>query len=157
MDEQNGEFPPPPPPLSTTISNMQTATSGHSFRSNPKLTANAVPRPYPGSPGAGGGLGSNGFSSNQTTSTTTNTTGGAGTPTNPNYQHSFESSSIKTHNSSTSAPVVPPPPPQKPTVNRNLEACVQDLHDKTFGQGGVVQLTGGNAYPGQGYEGYTSR
>ncbi|KAL7733289.1 hypothetical protein ACLKA6_004787 [Drosophila palustris] len=141
LDDANGDFPPPPPPLSTTISNMQTATSGHSFRSNPKLTANAVPRPYPGSPVAGG-AGSNGFTST--------------TPTNPNYQHSFESSSIKTQNSSKSAPVVPPPPPQKPTVNRNLEACVQDLHDKTFGQGGVVQLTAGNAYPGQNYEGYTS-
>ncbi|KAH8322033.1 hypothetical protein KR059_000878 [Drosophila kikkawai] len=132
MDEPNGDFPPPPPPLSTTISNMQTATSGHSsFRPNPKLTANAVPRPYPGSPG-----GSNGLTS---------------APTNTNYQHSFESSSsIKTQNSS------PPAVPQKP-VNRNLEACVQDLHDKTFGQGGVVQLTGGNGYPGQNYEGYTSR
>ncbi|XP_073841689.1 talin_middle and talin-RS domain-containing protein rhea isoform X2 [Musca autumnalis] len=43
------------------------------------------------------------------------------------------------------------------TVNRNLEACVQDLHDKTFGQGGVVQITSNNAYPGQNYEGYTSR
>ena len=146
MDDVNGDFPPPPPPLSTTISNMQTATSGHSFRSNPKLTANAVPRPYPGSPGAGAG--SNGFT----------TTSASGTPTNANnYQHSFESSSIKTQNSSASAPVVPPPPPQKPTVNRNLEACVQDLHEKTFGQGGVVQLTGSNAYPGQNYEGYTSR
>nr|XP_017026326.1 talin-2 isoform X2 [Drosophila kikkawai] len=132
MEEPNGDFPPPPPPLSTTISNMQTATSGHSsFRPNPKLTANAVPRPYPGSPG-----GSNGLTS---------------APTNTNYQHSFESSSsIKTQNSS------PPAVPQKP-VNRNLEACVQDLHDKTFGQGGVVQLTGGNGYPGQNYEGYTSR
>ncbi|KAH8306929.1 hypothetical protein KR044_001207 [Drosophila immigrans] len=139
-DANGGDFPPPPPPLSTTISNMQTATSSHSFRPNPKLTANAVPRPYPGSPGAGAG--SNGFTS------------ASGTPTNTNnYQHSFESSSIKTQNSS--APLVPPPPPQKP-VNRNLEACVQDLHDKTFGQGGVVQLTGGNAYPGQNYEGYTS-
>ncbi|XP_070064766.1 talin-2 isoform X4 [Drosophila virilis] len=148
MDDVNGDFPPPPPPLSTTISNMQTATSGHSFRSNPKLTANAVPRPYPGSPVAGA-AGSNGF---------TTTTSASGTPTNANYQqHSFETSSLKTQNSSTSAPVVPPPPPQKPTVNRNLEACVQDLHDKTFGQGGVVQLTGGNAYPGQNYEGYTSR
>lgn len=148
MDDANGDFPPPPPPLSTTISNMQTATSGHSFRSNPKLTANAVPRPYPGSPVAGA-AGSNGF---------TTTTSASGTPTNANYQqHSFETSSLKTQNSSTSAPVVPPPPPQKPTVNRNLEACVQDLHDKTFGQGGVVQLTGGNAYPGQNYEGYTSR
>ncbi|XP_070064765.1 talin-2 isoform X3 [Drosophila virilis] len=147
MDDVNGDFPPPPPPLSTTISNMQTATSGHSFRSNPKLTANAVPRPYPGSPVAGA-AGSNGF---------TTTTSASGTPTNANYQqHSFETSSLKTQNSSTSAPVVPPPPPQKPTVNRNLEACVQDLHDKTFGQGGVVQLTGGNAYPGQNYEGYTS-
>lgn len=111
---------------------MQTATSGHSsFRPNPKLTANAVPRPYPGSPG-----GSNGLTSAPSTNT--------------NY-HSFEStSSIKTQNSS------PPAVPQKPT-NRNLEACVQDLHDKTFGQGGVVQLTGGNGYPGQNYEGYTSR
>lgn len=126
---------------------MQTATSSHSFRSNPKLTANAVPRPYPGSPV--GGAGSNGF-----------TTTSATTPTNAsNYQQSFESSSIKTQNSSASGapPTVPPPPPQKPTGNRNLEACVQDLHDKTFGQGGVVQLTGGNAYPGQNYEGYTSR
>ncbi|XP_023303329.1 talin-1 isoform X3 [Lucilia cuprina] len=42
-------------------------------------------------------------------------------------------------------------------VNRNLEACVQDLHDKTFGQGGVVQITNSNTYPGQNYEGYTSR
>ncbi|XP_043866158.1 talin-2 isoform X4 [Drosophila mojavensis] len=147
MDDVNGDFPPPPPPLSTTISNMQTATSTHSFRSNPKLTANAVPRPYPGSPV--GGAGSNGF-----------TTISASTPTNANnYQQSFESSSIKTQNSSTSGapPTVPPPPPQKPTGNRNLEACVQDLHDKTFGQGGVVEITGGNAYPGQNYEGYTSR
>ncbi|XP_017955297.1 talin-2 isoform X3 [Drosophila navojoa] len=146
MDDVNGDFPPPPPPLSTTISNMQTATSTHSFRSNPKLTANAVPRPYPGSPV--GGAGSNGF-----------TTISASTPTNANnYQQSFESSSIKTQNSSTSGapPTVPPPPPQKPTGNRNLEACVQDLHDKTFGQGGVVEITGGNAYPGQNYEGYTS-
>ncbi|KAI8040200.1 hypothetical protein M5D96_006138 [Drosophila gunungcola] len=138
MDDANGDFPPPPPPLSTTISNMQTATSGHSFRPNPKLTANAVPRPYPGSPG-----GSNGLTTAPTTS---------GTPTNPNYQQSFESStSIKTLNSS------PPAVPKKPTASRNLEACVQDLHDKTFGQGGVVQLTGGNGYPGQNYEGYTSR
>ncbi|XP_017042490.1 talin-2 isoform X2 [Drosophila ficusphila] len=145
MDEPSGEFPPPPPPLSTTISNMQTATAGHSFRPNPKLTANAVPRPYPGSPGGSNGL----------TSAPTNSSGGRGshpsTPTNSNYQHSFESSSIKTLNSS------PPAVPKKPTVNRNLEACVQDLHDKTFGQGGVVQLTGGNGYPGQNYEGYTSR
>ncbi|XP_044314006.1 talin-2 isoform X2 [Drosophila rhopaloa] len=144
QDDASGDFPPPPPPLSTTISNMQTATSGHSFRPNPKLTANAVPRPYPGSPG-----GSNGLTSAPTTS------GGRGpqpsTPTNPNYQQSFESTSIKTLNSS------PPAVPKKPTVNRNLEACVQDLHDKTFGQGGVVQLTGGNGYPGQNYEGYTSR
>lgn len=137
MDDPNGDFPPPPPPLSTTISNMQTATSGHSFRPNPKLTANAVPRPYPGSPG-----GSNGLISAPTTT---------GTPTNTNYQQSYESSSIKTLNSS------PPAVPKKPTVNRNLAACVQDLHDKTFGQGGVVQLTGGNGYPGQNYEGYTSR
>ncbi|XP_017074044.1 talin-2 isoform X2 [Drosophila eugracilis] len=137
MDDGNGDFPPPPPPLSATISNMQTATSGHSFRPNPKLTANAVPRPYPGSPG-----GSNGLTSAPTVS---------GTPTNTNYQQSFESSSIKTLNSS------PPAVPKKPTANRNLAACVQDLHDKTFGQGGVVQLTGGNGYPGQNYEGYTSR
>ncbi|XP_033160745.1 talin-2 isoform X2 [Drosophila mauritiana] len=137
MDDPNGDFPPPPPPLSTTISNMQTATSGHSFRPNPKLTANAVPRPYPGSPG-----GSNGLIPAPTTS---------GTPTNTNYQQSYESSSIKTLNSS------PPAVPKKPAVNRNLAACVQDLHDKTFGQGGVVQLTGGNGYPGQNYEGYTSR
>lgn len=141
LDDANGaDFPPPPPPLSTTISNMQTATAGHSsFRPNPKLTANAVPRPYPGSPG-----GSNGLTSAQTLAATT--------PTNSNnYQHSFESTSIKSQNSS------PPAVPQKP-VNRNLEACVQDLHDKTFGQGGVVQLTtGGNGYPGQNYEGYTSR
>ncbi|XP_017129396.1 talin-2 isoform X2 [Drosophila elegans] len=139
MDDANGDFPPPPPPLSTTISNMQTATSGHSFRPNPKLTANAVPRPYPGSPAGG----SNGLTTAPTTS---------GTPTNTNYQQSFESSSsIKTLNSS------PPAVPKKPTASRNLEACVQDLHDKTFGQGGVVQLTGGNGYPGQSYEGYTSR
>ncbi|XP_059217650.1 talin-1 isoform X2 [Stomoxys calcitrans] len=43
------------------------------------------------------------------------------------------------------------------SANRNLEACVQDLHDKTFGQGGVVQITSNNSYPGQNYEGYTSR
>ncbi|XP_070071261.1 talin-2 isoform X2 [Drosophila takahashii] len=137
LDDTNGDFPPPPPPLSTTISNMQTATSGHSFRPNPKLTANAVPRPYPGSPGGSNGL--------------TSTPNPSGTNTNTNYQQSFESSGTKTLNSS------PPAVPKKPTVNRNLAACVQDLHDKTFGQGGVVQLTGGNGYPGQNYEGYTSR
>ncbi|XP_065720219.2 talin-2 isoform X2 [Drosophila suzukii] len=137
MDDANGDFPPPPPPLSTTISNMQTATSGHTFRPNPKLTANAVPRPYPGSPGGSNGL--------------TSTPNPSGTTTNTNYQQSFESSSTKTLNSS------PPAVPKKPAANRNLAACVQDLHDKTFGQGGVVQLTGGNGYPGQNYEGYTSR
>ncbi|XP_030385593.1 talin-2 isoform X4 [Scaptodrosophila lebanonensis] len=168
VEETNGDFPPPPPPLSQTISNMQTATS-HSFRSNPKLTANAVPRPYPGSPGAGSGslLGTNGLATISTSTTTTpppaTTTNSSrlsqpSTPTkaNNNYQHSFESSTIKTNDSQFLPPYSVPhisPLVQKP----NLAECVQDLHDKTFGQGGVVQLTGGSTYPGQNYEGYTSR
>ncbi|XP_030385592.1 talin-2 isoform X3 [Scaptodrosophila lebanonensis] len=167
VEETNGDFPPPPPPLSQTISNMQTATS-HSFRSNPKLTANAVPRPYPGSPGAGSGslLGTNGLATISTSTTTTpppaTTTNSSrlsqpSTPTkaNNNYQHSFESSTIKTNDSQFLPPYSVPhisPLVQKP----NLAECVQDLHDKTFGQGGVVQLTGGSTYPGQNYEGYTS-
>ncbi|XP_037955861.1 talin-1 isoform X2 [Teleopsis dalmanni] len=137
----SSEFPPPPPPLSTTISNMQSAISNSTFRTNPKLTANAVPRPYPGSPVAntkGYVIGTNGNRLPNPTSPLT--------PSN-NYHETFETATSTTNSQQL----------QKGGVNRNLEACVQDLHDKTFGQGGVVQLTSTNTYPGQNYEGYTSR
>ncbi|KAL9904952.1 talin-1 isoform X1 [Glossina fuscipes] len=154
-------FPPPPPPLSTTISNMQTAT--HTFRTNTKLTGNAVPRPYPGSPVAGG------------SSSPSNTGGRLSHPTSPltptnsnNYQQTtYDTSTHKIHKNSQQQPatVVNATTPTATAtvtnlnqVNRNLEACVQDLHDKTFGQGGVVQITSNSSYPGhQSYEGYTSR
>lgn len=153
LDNNNAAFPPPPPPLSTTISNMQSATSSNTFRSNPKLTANAIPRPYPGSP-VGGGIGSAGISS-------IGTNGGGRLPSNPTspitpankYQQSFENSSTTTSTTNLQQQKSGGTGP-----NQNLEACVQDLHDKTFGQGGVVQITGANSsYPGQNYEGYTSR
>lgn len=171
---QNGHsstaFPPPPPPLSTTISNMQAATSSNSstFRTNPKLTANAVPRPYPGSPVIGNNSSSLLTNATTTTSTTTNinnnnnggSTFGAGrlsqpsspmTPSN-NYQQSFETTTISSNINNQQQSN------QKLGINRNLEACVQDLHDKTFGQGGVVQITSSSTgQPGQNYEGYTSR
>lgn len=132
FNHSHESFPPPPPPLSSTISNMQSATS--TFRSNPKLTANSIPRPYPGSPSAG--------------STAVVGGGRVTSPSSPfannsNY-HSFESANI-----------IQQQQQQVQSGNNNLEACVKDLHDKTFGQGGVVQITGG--YPGQNYEGYTSR
>lgn len=156
-------FPPPPPPLSTTISNMQTAT--HTFRTNTKLTGNAVPRPYPGSPVAGG------------SSSPINTGGRLSQPTSPltptnsnSYQQTtYDTSTHKMHKNSQQQPATAvnattPTPTATATVtnlnqvNRNLEACVQDLHDKTFGQGGVVQITSNSSYPGhQSYEGYTSR
>lgn len=129
-------FPPPPPPLQST----SITTTATSFRPNPKLTANAVPRPYPG-------------------------TGRIASPSNPSpinnssYETLTSSSVLKNaylNDHHQLAPPPPPPPisPKKPAAN--LEACVKDLHDKTFGQGGVVQITG--AYnPGQKYEGYTSR
>lgn len=161
--EVNGsiELPPPPPPLSTTLYNMQTATAsggGSTFRPNPKLTANAVPRPYPGSPAAGG----------PSSSLLSTNGGGSAKLTQPpssianvsNYQQqSFENTTTSTStNAHQPSLTTPQSTIQKSTsVNRKLEACVQDLHDKTFGQGGVVQITSGGAYPGQNYEGYTSR
>ena len=153
LDNDTTAFPPPPPPLSTTISNMQTAT--HTFRSNPKLTANAVPRPYPGSPVSATGTNGGGRLSQPSSPLT---------PTNKYSQNFEQSASLKTTtvnsqqqhtatvggSSSSTANLN--------QVNRNLEACVQDLHDKTFGQGGVVQITtSSTGYPGQNYEGYTSR
>ncbi|XP_036337556.1 talin-2 [Rhagoletis pomonella] len=161
--EVNGsiELPPPPPPLSTTLYNMQTATAsgsgaGSSFRPNPKLTANAVPRPYTGS--AGGVSSSNSLLG-------TNGGGSAKFTQSPNpvanvsnyQQQSFENATTTATNAHQSALPTSQSTTQKSTaVNRKLEACVQDLHDKTFGHGGVVQITGGGAYPGQNYEGYTS-
>ncbi|XP_073841685.1 talin_middle and talin-RS domain-containing protein rhea isoform X1 [Musca autumnalis] len=148
-DNDTTAFPPPPPPLSTTISQMQTAT--HTFRSNPKLTANAVPRPYPGSPVTTSG-GTNG--------------GGVGvrsnpssplTPTNSSSYQQQQQQSFEANQTSLRSTTTNSQKQHTSTVNRNLEACVQDLHDKTFGQGGVVQITSNNAYPGQNYEGYTSR
>ncbi|XP_055913869.1 talin-2 [Eupeodes corollae] len=126
---QSENFPPPPPPLQSA-----TITSNATFRPNPKLTANAVPRPYPG-------------------------TGRINSPSSPspiNNSQSFETltSSSVLKNAYLNDSMPPPPSPKK--TSGNLEACVKDLHDKTFGQGGVVQITG--AYnPGQKYEGYTSR
>lgn len=159
LDNDTTAFPPPPPPLSTTISNMQTAT--HTFRSNPKLTANAVPRPYPGSPIASAS-GTNGGRLSQPSSPLTPTN-----HSNSSYQQNYETtSSLRTTNSQqqhTAAGSTAGGAAAATTssglhqVNRNLEACVQDLHDKTFGQGGVVQITSNHSYPGQNYEGYTSR
>lgn len=143
LDNDTTAFPPPPPPLSTTISNMQTAT--HTFRSNPKLTANAVPRPYPGSPVTASGTNGGGRLSQPSSPLT---------PTNKYSQNFDQSASLKTTVTTSQQQHTTTANHQ---VNRNLEACVQDLHDKTFGQGGVVQLTNSNTYPGQNYEGYTSR
>uniref|UniRef100_T1P9X7 Uncharacterized protein n=1 Tax=Musca domestica TaxID=7370 RepID=T1P9X7_MUSDO len=88
-DSDATAFPPPPPPLSTTISQMQTAT--HTFRSNPKLTANAVPRPYPGSPVTTSGTNGGGVRSHPSSPLT---------PTNnSNYQQqqqqSFETTQLR--------------------------------------------------------------
>lgn len=192
-------FPPPPPPLSSAISNMQ-ATPSHSFRSNPKLTGNAIPRPYPGCPkvninnSIGGGIGgltamkltstvnlSNNINNNSTnnntsnvsnnvsrstttvttaaTSTTSGTAVGNGPSNNTlptlNDKHAIMMDNFNQQKSTTN---------NLQQINKNLEACVQDLHDKTFGQGGVVQITSNNSYNQQhsgadqkNYEGYTSR
>lgn len=159
------ELPPPPPPLSTTLYNMQAATAagsgGSTFRPNPKLTANAVPRPYPGSPTAGGAGGSLlGTNSGVSGAILTQSPTSKANVSNYNQQQqqSFENATTATTTIAGNAHQ-PQPTQQKSSssANRKLEACVQDLHDKTFGQGGVVQITGAGAYPGQNYEGYTSR
>lgn len=161
------ELPPPPPPLSTTLYNMQAATAagngGSTFRPNPKLTANAVPRPYPGSPTAGGAGGSllatnSGVSGAKLTQSPTSKAN-VSNYNQQQQQKSFENITTATTTIAGNAAHQPQLPQQKssPAVNHKLEACVQDLHDKTFGQGGVVQITGAGAYPGQNYEGYTSR
>ena len=40
----------------------------------------------------------------------------------------------RAYNSSRTGPPVPPPPANMSQVKSNLEACVKDLHEKTFGQ-----------------------
>ncbi|XP_055385289.1 talin-2 isoform X2 [Condylostylus longicornis] len=218
--------PPPPPPLSTAynqreqISSLNTTT----FRPNPTLTANAIPRPYPGSPNvvltptSPFGVGIN----NQTLLTTTTTNYGNITPTGNNTtvnttvtttsanggvsplsplskitnQNNFETSHTssstinKIQKSSTDEQQSKLNDQQKhqqyetfeqkmlkqqqqqqqksdsststktTKISKNIEATVKDLHDKTFGQGGVIQITGGFKPSGTGpqnYEGYTSR
>lgn len=50
--------------------------------------------------------------------------------------------------------------PQSQYTTSNLEACVKDLHEKTFGPGGVVHInnfTKTNHQPGKNYEGFTTR
>lgn len=214
-DERDAmNFPPPPPPLSSAISNMQ-ATPSHSFRSNPKLTGNAIPRPYPGSPKTSGSIGGgiSGLTSMKLSTTTTltnniinnnstnhntnnvsnNISRSTVTPTPTISTATGTGTGTATATTTTSGMAVGNGPynntspthnhkipitvdnfkQQKSTttnnlqqINRNLEACVQDLHDKTFGQGGVVQITSNNAYNQQqqssgsdqkNYEGYTSR
>lgn len=170
-DSDNEEYLPPPPPpnnyhpysyhpqqggLSPSGANRSFNSSGSSFQNasastsfhsptaqpppispkvNRSFTANAVPRPY---------------QSEQQSSI----------PQSPLLARSFG-----------------PPPPSPSRVNNyqsyqsetnfgknpQLEACVQDLHDKTFGKSGVVPLSTFKSAPqqnqqnGQNYEGYTTR
>lgn len=117
------------------------------LRGNNVLTANAIPRPY------------------QPHSDASPLT----TPQSPLLNRSFNSS-----NPSPSIGTVHAiRPGHIPVKNAQLEACVQDLHEKTFGKSGVVPLSTfksssshstsagapiyGQTQNGQNYEGFTTR
>lgn len=139
-DNDTVAFPPPPPPLSTTISNIQTSTQ--TFRSNPKLTGNSVPRPYPGSPVSGSpSFGVTGRLS-QPSSSSPLTTTNCYKPSNVEQTNLKHSTSSNLHE-----------------INRNLEASIQNLHEKTYGKDdGSTQIINSNSSSGQqNYDGYTTR
>lgn len=128
-------IPPQSPSFLATQQKLNSSTSpSQTVRPppNPKLTGNSIPRPYPGSP-------------TMSRSTGNSLIMGAGEPKPPSVSHhSYEQSSTPSINNE-----------QK--VTRNLEACVQDLHDKTFGQGSVV-LTNRMKQPGDsGFDGFQTR
>lgn len=105
---------------------------------NPKLTGNSIPRPYPGSP-----------TMSRSTGIGNSLTGGVGAgDQSPKPSQSFDKSST-----------FPSINNNEQKVARNLEACVQDLHDKTFGQGSVVMTNRFNRQPGDNgsFEGFTTR
>lgn len=121
------------------------------------LTANAVPRPYhsDSTPGVA-------QSPLLTRSFTTAPVSSINAQSPAHNQHSLRSNNYVPHYQTDS---------HLNAKNPHLEACIQDLHDKTFGKSGVVPLstfktttqssTGGPIYGsnqnGQNYEGYTSR
>lgn len=128
-------IPPQSPSFLATQQKLNSTSSPQTVRPppNPKLTGNSIPRPYPGSPTMSRSAGNSLIV-------------GGGDPKSPSVSHhSFEKSSTTSINNN------------EPKVAKNLEACVQDLHDKTFGQGSVV-LTNRFKQPGDsGFEGFTTR
>lgn len=175
-DSDNDDYlPPPPPPLPNNYTTYgyhppQRAFSpdshGRSFNSSgpsynmppqpppisPKIsrsvfTANAVPRPY--QPEQTSSLPQSPLFTRSFTSTPNSPLNSSLRPNN--YQHFQSDNNLGRKN------------PQ-------LEACIQDLHDKTFGKSGVVPLSTfkshtdsnsepiyGQSHNGQNYEGYTTR
>lgn len=150
-DNQNRSFNSSGPSFNASASTAYHSPTSHPPPISPKvnrsiLMSNAVPRPY---------------HSDQTSSLPQSpllTRSFTSTPNSPlnsslrsnNYQHYQSDNNIGNKN------------PQ-------LEACIQDLHDKTFGRSGVVPLSTfksqassiqpiyGQTQNGQNYEGYTSR
>ncbi|CAD7082909.1 unnamed protein product [Hermetia illucens] len=113
--------------------NQNVTITSATYRSNPTLTANAVPRPYQGVGHIGevspiSPLANRSFGTTTSTFTTTSTT---------NQQQNEQQ--------------------DKSQRNNNLEACIRDLHEKTFGQDGVMAVSGAYKTPGKNYEGFTSR
>lgn len=91
------------------------------------LTGNAVPKPYTPFPT---GIRSDGGATVETHTTIVS-------PINANRV--YETSTLENYKLSTTNNR---PPAQSPSFNKaTLEACVQDLHQKTFGKTGVVPLS----------------
>lgn len=150
--DQNRSFNSSGPSFNTSASTAYHSPSSHPPPISPKInrsvfTANAVPRPY---------------QSEQTSSLPQSpllTRSFTSTPNSPlnsslrsNNYHHYQSENNLGHK------------------NPQLEACIQDLHEKTFGKTGVMPMstfktqTSSNTQPlygqtqnGQNYEGYTSR
>lgn len=104
--------PPPPPPQSRSPIPPPKPTS--------LLTGNAVPKPYIPFGGA-----------TVETHTTTLSPASAG--------RVYETSTLENYKLNTSQNR---PPAQSPSFNKaSLEACVQDLHEKTFGRAGAAPMS----------------
>lgn len=131
-----------PPPTLYPKPNIQSPVSPKVIRSN-ILTANAVPRPYqPHSDSS---------------------------PQSPLHNRSFVTSSFDAHSPLPSGQHTIRTNYQTSGSNPQLEACVQDLHEKTFGKTGVVPMSTfkssshitssgpGLNQNGQNFENYSSR
>lgn len=181
-DSDNEDYMPPPPPPPNNYhtyggyssSNQPTAVSPNSQQYyslnrllnaspsqppppiSPKvnrtiLTANAIPRPYHSDHSAN--LTQSPLSTRTFTSTPASPSNNSSFRLNTSYQQNY------------------PGEIGGSTRNPQLEACIQDLHEKTFGKSGVVPMStfksaphqstnsngGAQVHNGKNYEGFTSR